>query len=153
MTAPVLTGQDIAETAGAVQGLLDAVLAGASSPGAEVTAEEYVTLRVLTLRPTMTATQAAEFLGSQRQLRRTPAQFSEMLRSLADRGLLTGLAGDGPVTPSEHGAEVYASLSAALQPVTERLYSGLDPDELGQAKRTLAQVAERAHSLRRELAG
>jgi DNA-binding MarR family transcriptional regulator len=152
MTAPILTGQDIAETAGAVQGLLEAVVA-ASAAGTEVTADEGVILRVLTLRPAMTSEQAAQFLGAQRQLRRTPEEFAGVLRSLAERGLVTGLAGDGPVTTTERGAEVFATLSAALQPVTERLYSGLDPAGLGQAKQTLAQVTERAHALRRELVG
>jgi len=148
MTAPVLTGQDIAEAEGAVHGLLESIL-----DGAEVTADEYIMLRVLTLRPAMTPAEAYEFFGSQRQLRRTPAELGAMLRGLADRGLVAGLDGDGPVTPTPRGAAIYSALLERVQGVVTRLYAGFDPAELGQAKRTLSAVAERAHALRRELAG
>jgi hypothetical protein len=147
MTAPLLTGQHIAEAEGAVHGLLETVLSGA-----EVTADEYVLLRVVTLRPGMTPAQAGDFLGAQRQLRRTRGELVAMLRGLADRGLVTGLDGAGPVAPTDRGAALYARLFAAVQEVTPRIYRDLDPADLGRTKETLALVAERAHALRRELA-
>jgi hypothetical protein len=146
LTAPVLTGQDIAEAEGAVHGLLETLLAGS-----EITADEYVMLRVLTLRPPMSPPEAYEFFASQRQLRRSRDELIAMLLDLGRRGLVTGLDGDGPVTPSQRGAALYGAILAQVQQVTQRLYAGLDPVELGQAKQTLAAVAERAHALRREL--
>ncbi len=146
MTAPVLTGQDIAEVEGAVHGLLESVLAGA-----EVTADEYVVLRVLTLRPPMTPAETYDFFDSQRQLRRTREEHVARLRALARRGLIEGLDGDGPVRPTERGAALYAALFEEVQDLARRLFADIDPAELGQAKATLARVVERAQALRHEL--
>lgn len=113
--APVLTGQDIAEAEGAVTKLLERALAREGA-----TRQDYVVLRVLTLRgPWTSPRELHAFLAGQRQL-----------------GLTTAAA-----------AELLASLAAAVAPATRELFAGFDPDDLAATRRVLTQVTERAGQL------
>jgi DNA-binding MarR family transcriptional regulator len=143
--APVLTGQDIAEAEGAVTKLLERALAREGA-----TRQDYVVLRVLTLRgPWTSPRELHAFLTGQRQLGLTPAAAAELLARLEDRGLASGTAADGP-GPAEAtaaGAALHASLAAAVAPTTRELYAGFAPDDLATTRRVLTQVTERAGQL------
>ncbi|ONH31884.1 hypothetical protein BL253_06975 [Pseudofrankia asymbiotica] len=144
---PPLTGQDLGEAEGAVHGLLETLVAGT-----EVNADEYVVLRVLTLRPPMTLPELLAFLTSQRQLRRDEEQVDAMLRRLDSAGLLTGLDGAGPVRVTARGEDLHAAVFASVRRISGQVFGGLDPAELAAAKRVLAEVTQRALRLRTELA-
>ncbi len=144
---PPLTGQDLGEAEGAVHGLLETIVAGT-----EVSAEEYVVLRVVTLRPPMTFPELRAFLTSQRQLRRDEDQVDALLRRLDGAGLLTGLDGAGPVSVTARGANLHAAVFASVQRVGGQVFGGFDPAELAVTKRVLAEVTRRALRLRTELA-
>jgi DNA-binding MarR family transcriptional regulator len=144
--APVLTGQDIAEAQGAVQGLLEQALAGTGS-----TSREYVVLRVLAARgPFESPASLHDYLAGQRQLALSPAAVSELLARLEAHGLATGMAKDGPgpaqLTPE--GTELLRSLTETVAPATRELFAGIAPQDLATAHRVLQQVIEQAHRLR-----
>jgi len=143
--APVLTGQDIAEAQGAVQGLLEQALAGTGS-----TSREYVVLRVLAARgPFESPANLHDYLADQRQLALSPAAVSELLAQLEAHGLAAGMAKDGPgpaqLTPE--GAELLRSLTESVAPATRELFAGIAPQDLATAHRVLQQVIEQAHRL------
>jgi hypothetical protein len=143
--APVLTGQDIAEAEGAVTKLLERALARKGA-----TRQDYVVLRVLTLRgPWTSPRELHAFLTGQRQLGLTAAAAAELLARLEDRGLASGTAADGPgpAEATSEGAALHASLAAAVAPTTSELFTGFDPDDLATARRVLTQVTERAGQL------
>jgi DNA-binding MarR family transcriptional regulator len=142
--APTLTGQDIGETEGAVRALLEEVLAGTGC-----SADEYIVLRVVSLRPAMPRPELEAFLRGQRQLRLEPGDSSALLDGMLRGGLIID---EGAVQPSERGASLYATLVDAVSEVTGRLYAGLDPTDLMTAKQVLGQVAQRAATLRAEVA-
>jgi DNA-binding MarR family transcriptional regulator len=147
---PTLTGQDIGEAEGAVRALLDQLLTGTGT-----TSDEYIVLRVLALRGPWTSPAALhEYLAGQRQLGLDRRAVADLLAGLAARGLVTGVAPDGP-GPAEltaEGTALHATLTAAIGPTTRQLYAGFDPDDLATAHRVLADVVERAGRLRAELA-
>jgi len=143
--APVLTGQDIAEADGAVTRLLEQALA---KEGA--TREEYIALRVLTLRgPWASPRELHAFLAGQRQLGLTEAGAAELLAALEGRGLARGTASDGrgPAEATAEGAALHAGLTAAVAPATRELYDGLAPADLAIARRVLTHLTERAGQL------
>jgi DNA-binding MarR family transcriptional regulator len=135
-----LTGQDIAEAQGAVRALLDRVLAGTGFTG-----NEYVAMRVLSVRGPFAPAELHQLLAGQRQLELTVDTAADLLGGLADRGVATGP--DGPIELTPQGAEEYVQLSEAVAAVTRELYSGFDPADLATAHRVLAQVTERAGAL------
>ena len=142
---PALTGQDIAEAEGAVTSLLERALA---KEGA--TRQDYIALRVLTLRgPCTSPGQLHAFLAGQRQLGLTTAAAAELLASLEGRGLAsdTAAGSPGPAQATPEGTALHASLAAAVAPATRELFSGFDPDDLATARRVLTQVTERAGQL------
>jgi DNA-binding MarR family transcriptional regulator len=144
-----LTGQDIGEAEGAVRALLDRVLADTG-----YTSNEYIALRVLALRgPAASPAALHDFFAGQRQLGLDPPAVAALFAGLEAGGLVTGSSpdGPGPTQLTADGAVVYARLSDTVTTVTTRLYAGFDPDDLATAHRVLAQVAERADSLRGEL--
>jgi hypothetical protein len=143
--APLLTGQDIAEAEGAVTRLLEQALAGEGA-----TRQDYIALRVLTLRgPWTSPRELHAFLAGQRQLGLTTAAAAELLARLESQGLASGTAADGPgpAEATSEGAALQASLAAAVAPATRELFAGLDPDDLAAARRVLTQVTERAGQL------
>jgi DNA-binding MarR family transcriptional regulator len=150
--AQLLTGQDIAEAQGAMRGLIDEVLAGAS-----VTSTEYVVLRVLAVRgPYDSPADLHAFLAGQRQLNLTPSGAAELLAGLGARGLANGVArGDaGPARITAEGAALLERLTTdAIGPVTVRLYADLDPGELATARRVLVELVRRANQLSDDLRG
>ena len=95
MTQPTaLTGQDIAEAEGAVTRLLERALARQGA-----TRDEYIGLRVLTLRgPWTSPRELHAFLAGQRQLGLTETAAAELLARLEDRGLARGTAAGGPAS-------------------------------------------------------
>jgi DNA-binding MarR family transcriptional regulator len=144
---PVLTGQDIAEAQGAVQGLLEQAL---NETG--VTSREYVVLRVFAARgPFESPAGLHEYLAGQRQLALSPAATADLLARLEARGLATGTAKDGPgpaeLTPQ--GAELFRRLAETIAPATAGLFSGIAPQDLATAHDVLRQVIERAQEMRR----
>jgi DNA-binding MarR family transcriptional regulator len=149
MTQPsALTGQDIAEAFGAVQGLQEQALAGTGS-----TALEHVALRVLAGGgPFEAPASLHELLARQRQLALSTAAAGELLARLEARGLATGTAKDGPgparLTPA--GTEELRRLNEAIAPTVRDLYSGMDAADLATAHRVLRQVIDRAGLLRAE---
>jgi DNA-binding MarR family transcriptional regulator len=146
VTAPVstLTGQDIGETEGAVRALLEEVLAGTGC-----TADEYIVLRVVALRPSMSRPELQAFLHRQRQLRLEPHEAAALVDRMDRAGLI---AGDDAAQATELGTRLYGTLVDAVQEVTGRLYAGLDQADLVTAKQVLGQVAARAATLRAEVA-
>ena len=143
--APVLTGQDIAEAQGAVQGLLEQALAGTGS-----TSREYVVLRVLAARgPFESPANLHDYLAGQRQLALSPAAVSELLAQLEAHGLAAGMAKDGPgpaqLTPE--GTELLRSLTETVAPTTREVFAGIAPQDLATAHRVLQQVIEQARRL------
>jgi hypothetical protein len=149
MTQPpaplTLTGQDIAEAFGAVQGLQEQALAGTGS-----TPREHVVLRVLGGGgPFESPASLHELLAGQRQLALSPAAAGELLAGLEARGLATGTAkdGPGPAQLTAQGAETLRGLNEAIAPTVRELYSGVDPDDLATARRVLRQVIDRAGEL------
>jgi DNA-binding MarR family transcriptional regulator len=146
---PTLTGQDIAEAQGAVRALLDEVLAGTGT-----TSNEYVVLRILTVRGPFTPPVALhELLAGQRQLHLDRHDVAELLAGLAAKGLVSGVAPDGPgpaeLTPE--GAALHTRLAEVVTPATQRLYAGFAAEDLATAHRVLTSVVERADRLRAEL--
>src|ERR1700743_3986641 len=93
MTQPTaLPGQDIAEAGGAVTGLLERALAREGA-----TRDEYIGLRVLTLRgPWTSPRELHAFLAGQRQLGLTETAAAELLAGLEDRGLASGTGARRP---------------------------------------------------------
>ena len=139
MTAPTLTGQDIAEAQGAVRGLLERVLASTG-----VTGNEYVLLRVLSQRGGSIAS-AREFLVSQRQLNLDAAAADALIQSLTDRGL--AIDDEDEVVLTDLGRATYDQLVTAVTDVTQRLYGPMDPDDLAVAHHVLAEVTRRAATI------
>jgi DNA-binding MarR family transcriptional regulator len=139
---PVLTGQDIAEAEGAVQGVLEHALAGTGT-----TSREYVVLRVLAVRgPVHPPASLHDFLAGQRQLALSPAAVAELLAGLQARGLATGTAKDdpGPAQLTEQGAELFRSLAEAVAPATREVFAGIAQEDLATAHRVLRQIIEQA---------
>jgi DNA-binding MarR family transcriptional regulator len=145
---PVLTGQDIAEAFGAVQGLQEQTLAKIGS-----TSREHVVLRVLGARGRFESVASLhELLVGQRQLALSPAEATDLLARLETRGLATGTAKDnsGPVQLTPQGTEALRKLNEAIAPTIRDLYSGMAPEDLATAHRVLRQVIDRAGQLRGE---
>jgi DNA-binding MarR family transcriptional regulator len=144
--APTLTGQDIGEAQGAVRALLDQILADTGS-----TSNEYIALRVLTVRRPATSPAALhEFLAGQRQLGLDLPAVGELFAGLEAKGLITGGSPDdsGPTQVTAEGEALYARLTEAVAGVTRQLYADFDPDDLATAHSVLVQVIERADRLR-----
>jgi DNA-binding MarR family transcriptional regulator len=145
-----LTGQDVGEAEGALTALLNQVLAGTNTG---ITRPQYVALRVLALRgPFPSPAALHDFLASQPQVGLDLPQVAELFRGLEARNLVTGSAldGSGPAQLTADGAALNAKLADAVAAVTQRLYAGLDPDDLATAHRVLAEVTQRARRLRDE---
>jgi DNA-binding MarR family transcriptional regulator len=143
-----LTGQDVGEAEGALSALLDQVLEGTSSG---ITRAQYIALRVVALRgPTLAPAALRDFLAAQPQLGLDRLQVTELLAGLEARGLVSGSdpAGPGPLQLTADGAALNAELGEAVAALSERLYAGLDPDDLATAHRVLVEVTERARRLR-----
>jgi DNA-binding MarR family transcriptional regulator len=142
---PVLTGQDIAEAEGAVQGVLEHALAGTGT-----TSREYVILRVLAVRgPFQSPASLHDYLAGQRQLALSPAAVAELLARLQARGLATGTAKDSPapaqLTPE--GAELFRGLAETVAPGTRKVFAGIAQEDLATAHRVLRQVIDQARQL------
>ena len=130
---PTLTGQTIAEAQGAVRALLDRTLAGSG-----LTSNEYVALRVATVRP---VDDLAGFLAGQPQLGLDRAEAAALVRGLRTRGLLV----EDAITPA--GAELFQRINGQVAETTTRLYAGMDEDDLVTAHRVLTAVIARAGEL------
>src|ERR1700730_15299865 len=142
---PALTGQDIAEAEGAVTMLLERALA---KEGA--TRQDYIALRVLTLRgPYTSPGELHAFLAGQRQLGLTTEAAAELLARLEGRGLASGTAADGPgpAQATPEGAALHASLAAGRAGAAGEFFAGFASGDLATAHRVLAQVPERAGQL------
>ena len=140
---PALTGQDIAEAQGAVHGLLDRVLRATGT-----TPEEYVTLRVVAFRgPWADRAALAAYLVTQPQLGLDADAIANMLARLVERDLITA---DGPVTLTDAGTGLHASLTATVQRSTGPLYAGFNPGDLEVAHRVLKEITERAGQLQQD---
>jgi DNA-binding MarR family transcriptional regulator len=142
---PVLTGQDIAEAEGAVQGVLEHALAGTGT-----TSREYVVLRVLAARgPVHPPASLHDFLAGQRQLALSPAAVAELLAGLQARGLATGTAKDdpGPAQLTGQGAELFRSLAEAVAPATSEVFADIAQEDLATVHRVLRQIIEQAQRL------
>ena len=139
MTAPTLTGQDIAEAQGAVRGLLERVLASTGVAG-----NEYVLLRVLSQRGGSMAS-VREFLVSQRQLNLDAAEADALVQSLSDRGL--AIDDEDELIITDLGRATYDQLVTAVTDVTQRLYGPMDPDDLAVAHHVLSEVTRRAATI------
>jgi len=139
---PPLTGQDVAETEGALHGLLETVIAGA-----EVSADEYVVLRVVTLRPPMTFVELRDYLAGQRQLRLDVEQAAAVLRRLEDAGLLVAPSDGGPVTVTARGADLHAAIFASVRAASGAVFAGFDRADLETTRRVLAELRERSTRL------
>jgi hypothetical protein len=139
---PVLTGRDIAEAQGAVQALLERILAKTGT-----TSREYVVLRVLAAPGAFdNPASLHEYLAGQRQLDLSPGAIGELLSGLETRGLATGTAKDGPgpaeLTPE--GAALYRSLAETIAPRTSELFSNLPAEDMATAHRVLRDIIRRA---------
>ena len=148
-TPPILTGQDVGEAEGALTALLIQTLA---STDTGMTRTQYIALRVVALRgPFPSPAALHDVLAGQPQLGLDRVQVAELLHGLEAQGLVTGSDPDGPgptsVTP--RGAELNATLAGTVSALTQRLYAGLDPEELAIAHRVLVEVTDRADRLRR----
>jgi DNA-binding MarR family transcriptional regulator len=145
-----LTGQDVGEAEGALTALLNQVLAGT---GTGITRTEYLALRVVALRgPFPEPATLHDYLAGQPQVGLDGAQLAELFRDLEARGLVTGSDpnGPGPTQLTPEGAALNAKLAEATAAQTQRLYAGLDPDDLATAHRVLVEVTQRANRLRNE---
>jgi DNA-binding MarR family transcriptional regulator len=145
-----LTGQDVGEAEGALSALLNQVLAGTSTG---ITRTEYLALRVVAQRgPFPEPAALHDFLAGQPQVGLDRAQLAELFRDLEARGLVTGSDpdGPGPVQLTPEGAALNAKLGEAVAAQSQRLYAGIDPDDLATAHRVLVEVTERANRLRNQ---
>jgi DNA-binding MarR family transcriptional regulator len=61
---------------------------------------------------------------------------------LVQKGLVTA---DGPVALTAAGSQLFESLNATVRQTTQRIYAGLDADDLATAHRVLATLTDRAH--------
>ena len=142
---PVLTGQDIAEAQGAVQALLERILAETGT-----TSREYVVLRVLAAPGAFdNPTTLHEFLAGQRQLDLTPDAIGELLTGLERRGLAAGTAkhGPGPAELTPKGAALYRGLSETIAPRTTELFSNIPAEDMATAHRVLRDIIRRASAI------
>jgi hypothetical protein len=142
---PVLTGQDIAEAQGAVQGLLEQALAGTGT-----TSRQYVVLRVLAVRgPFQSPASLHDYLAGQRQLALDQAAVAELLAGLHVRGLVTGTAkdGPGPAQLTEDGDKLFGNVAETVAPITKEVFAGIAQQDLAAAHRVLQQVIEQARRL------
>ncbi|GIF50950.1 DNA-binding MarR family transcriptional regulator [Asanoa ferruginea] len=139
MTAtPTLTGQDIGEAQGALSALLTNVLAAS-----DVSANEYVTFRVITVRgPWESLDDLAAYLATQPQLNLDTAGAGKLCAGLVQKGLVTA---GGPVALTPAGSQLFESLNATVRETTQRIYAGLDANDLATAHRVLATLTDRAH--------
>jgi DNA-binding MarR family transcriptional regulator len=143
-----LTGQDVGEAEGALNALLNRVLAETNTA---ITRTQYLALRVLALRgPFPSPAALHDYLASQPQVGLDRAQVAELFRGLEARGLVTGSAPDGPepIQLTPEGAALNTKLADAVAALTERLYADLDPDDLATAHRVLVEITQRANLLR-----
>jgi DNA-binding MarR family transcriptional regulator len=150
-SAPTLTGQDVGEAEGALNALLERILAGTNTG---LSRTEYIVLRVLAVHgPAESPAALCDYLAEQPQLGLNRPSAAALLDDLETRGLITGGSSGGPgatqLTPA--GAAVNTSLAEAVRTVTMRLYADLDQGDLETAHRVLADVTERARRLRQEL--
>jgi DNA-binding MarR family transcriptional regulator len=142
---PVLTGQDIAEAQGAVQGVLEHALNGTGTAS-----REYVVLRVLAARgPFQSPASLHHFLAGQRQLALSPAAVAELLTGLQTRGLATGTAktDPGPAQLTPEGAELFRSLTETVAPSTREVFASIGHEDLATTHRVLQQIIEQAHRI------
>jgi hypothetical protein len=142
---PVLTGQDIAEAQGVVQGALEQALAGTGT-----TSRQFVVLRVLAVRgPFQSPASLHNYLLSQRQLGIGAAAVAELLAGLQQRGLATGTGKDGPgparLTPE--GADLLRSLAETVAPITRQVFADIAQEDLATAHRVMQQIIGQAHRL------
>jgi hypothetical protein len=150
-SAPTLTGQDVGEAEGALNGLLERILAGTNTG---LSRTEYIVLRVLAVRgPAESPAALRDYLAEQPQLGLNRSSAAALLDDLETRGLITGGSSGvpGPTQLTPAGAAINASLAEAVRTVTVRLYADLDQGDLETAHRVLADVTERARRLRQEL--
>jgi hypothetical protein len=145
---PVLTGQDIAEAQGAVQGALEHALAGTGT-----SSHEYVVLRVLAVRgPFQSPASLHDFLAGQRQLALSPDAVAELLARLQARRLAVGTAknGPGPAQLTPEGAELFRRLAETVAPTTREVFADIAQDDLATTHRVLQQIIEQAHQLQHD---
>jgi DNA-binding MarR family transcriptional regulator len=144
-TGPALTGQDIGAAAEAVKTLLDNAAASVGR-----SASEFVALRVLALRgPITPPSDLRDFLAQQRQFGLDQAGVAEVLAGLEGQGLVSGTLkdGSGPAQLTDAGRAAFGQLGAAVAATSDRLYAGMDQQDLAAARRVLAEVTERAKGL------
>jgi hypothetical protein len=143
---PALTGQDIAEAQGAVQGVLEQALNGTG-----ITSRQYVVLRVLAVRgPFRSPASLHDYLAGQRQLALEPAAVAELLAELNARGLATGTGKDdpGPARLTPVGNEMFGSVAETVAPVTRKVFASIAQEDLATAHRVLRQIIDQADDLR-----
>jgi DNA-binding MarR family transcriptional regulator len=130
---PALTGQTIAEAQGAVRALLDHVLADSG-----LSSNEYVTLRVLTMRGPVDG--LAGFLASQPQLGLDGEAAAGLVQGLRERGLVTD-------SITADGRKAFESAQEKVAATTARLYADIDEDDLTTTQLVLTTVIARAAEL------
>jgi MarR family transcriptional regulator for hemolysin len=141
-----LAGQ-INVAARATRGLLDAVLAQAGT-----TFSSWTVLAALSARgPAIQRDLAAS-------LKMIGPSIVERIDQLESAGLVnrSPVPGDrraSLVELTSDGTALIARLQGVMRSTEDALTSGLDPDEVEVTRRVLAQVAERARTLRAERAG
>jgi hypothetical protein len=142
---PPLTGQDIAETQGALRALLETNLARAGA-----SADGYIVLRVLALRGPIEPAEFHDYLTGQRQLGLDRPGVAALLAGLEADALITGSApdGPGPVQLTDRGIARHAELAALIVPATTQVFAGLDPTDLAVTHRVLLQLTEQAEQVR-----
>jgi MarR family transcriptional regulator, transcriptional regulator for hemolysin len=141
-----LAGQ-INMAARATRGLLDAVLAQAGT-----TFSSWTVLAALSARgPAIQKELAAS-------LKMIGPSIVERIDQLESAGLVTRSPVPGDrraalVGLTSEGRALISRLRGVMRATEDALTSGLDPDEIQVTRRVLAQVAERARTLRAERAG
>jgi DNA-binding MarR family transcriptional regulator len=143
-TTPPFGTQLIGQTEKAMNAILDRLLAGSG-----LTEPQWVTLTLAVMSGGSVHRDGyADRIAD--GLKIEGAQARGLIAELAAAGLLE--VPDNatlPVTITDAGRELHASIAAAAKEVTERLWGDLDADELAVAGRVLGVVLDRAN---RELA-
>ena len=136
---PALTTRTIGETENALGGLLTRALAGT-----DLDRLHWIAMSTVNNSPaSISISRLGDQLESSLKVDRPTAMH--VIDDLRAGGILESADGELSMTPD--GSALYHRLTDQVQEMTQRLWSGLDADDLAAAYRVLSTITERANTM------
>jgi DNA-binding MarR family transcriptional regulator len=137
-TTPLLTSRTVGETENALRGLLTRTLSGTG-----LDYHRWVALLVTNTQAPIPASHlAAQLRGG---LKIDESTADEVIGDLQAHGLI--VEHDARLGPTAEGSALFARINAEVRQLTQRLYAGIDHDDLAAAYRVLSTLTQRANAL------